>query len=144
MLHVEGCCGSQSAITCRDQRHDDPAFVVQGPVGGAVHGGVTGAGKSGPLGDDLIPQDGLVRVEGEGGGREQEGVLTIVEGAEREPKGARRVALRRRRVVVLKGIAGMCLANCSSATRAGHTEKASAITVRWAMNGEEFGKRATG
>lgn len=27
---------------------------------------------------------------------------------------------------------------------AGHTVKASAITVRWAMNSEEFGKRATG
>ena len=102
MLQVECCCGNQTAITRGDQRHDEPVFVVEGPVRGTVHGGATGAGESGPLGDDLVPEHRLVRVEGEVGGREQERVLSVVERAEGSP---------REYVAALCGVAALSFSN---------------------------------
>src|SRR5450755_1411352 len=83
MLLVDGVRGGKCAVTGGDEGHHEPVVVgVAGPQGGAVDGGVTGAGKPRPFGDYLVPECGLIRVEG-GAIREQERVLGVVERADR-------------------------------------------------------------
>ena len=72
-LHLKGFTSFKEETTVSFAHLD--RFAVCGP---------TGAGKSSPLGDNLIPEHRLVRVESQRGGREQERVLAIVKRAERE------------------------------------------------------------